>query len=62
MQLDKLRSRITLKLAPHDNERNSRMTWLVINDLTSRKMNGPFIKEIKQNGISIRNRPDRKIS
>ena len=31
------------------------MTWRVINDLTSRKTNGPSIKEIKQNGISICN-------
>ena len=37
----------------HDNEGNSRMTWLVINDLTSQKTNGPAIKEIKQNGTSI---------
>ena len=41
--------------ALHDNERNIRMTWRVINDLTSRKTNGPSIKEIKQNSISICN-------
>ena len=41
--------------ALHDNEGNIRMTWCVINDLTSRKTNGPSIKEIKQNGISICN-------
>ena len=39
----------------HDNEGNIRMTWRVINDLTSRKTNSPSIKEIKQNGISICN-------
>ena len=30
--------------ALHDNEWNSRMTWRVVNDLTSRKSNGPSIK------------------
>ena len=39
----------------HDNEGNSRMTWRVVNDLTSRKSNGLSIKEIKQNGVSIYN-------
>ena len=28
------------------------MTWRVVNDLTSRKSNGPAIKEIKQNGVA----------
>ena len=41
--------------ALHDNEGNSRMTWRVVNDLTSRKSNGPSVKEIKQNGVSICN-------
>lgn len=30
--------------ALHDNERNSRMTWRVTNDLTSPKTKGPFVK------------------
>ena len=41
--------------ALHDNEGNSRTTWRVVNDLTSRKSNGPSVKEIKQNGVSICN-------
>ena len=41
--------------ALHDNEGNSRTTWRVVNDLTSRKSNGPSIKEIKQNSVSICN-------
>ena len=44
--------------ALHDNEGNSRMTWRVVHDLTSRKSNGPSIKEIKQNGVSICNRQE----
>ena len=41
--------------ALHDNEGNSRMTSRVVDDLTSRKSNGPSVKEIKQNGVSICN-------
>ena len=33
--------------ALQDNEGNSRMTWHVIEHLTSRKTIGPFVKEIK---------------
>ena len=41
--------------ALHDNEGNSRMTWRVDNDLSSRKSNGPSRQEIKQSGVSICN-------
>ena len=37
----------------HENRNNSKKTWNIINDITSRKQRNCQIKEIKQNGISI---------
>jgi len=38
------------KRALDENEGNSRQTWRIINELTSRKTNNCCIKEIKSNG------------
>ena len=51
----KLAKEMYSKNAFHENEGNSRKTWGIINELTSRKSNNSHITEIKQNGISISN-------
>ncbi|CAH3132643.1 unnamed protein product, partial [Porites lobata] len=41
-----------------ENEGNSRQTWKIVNELTSRKTNNCCIKEIKSNGNSIYGPPE----
>ena len=49
----KLAKEMYYKNAFHENDGNSRTTWRIIIELTSRKSNNSHISEIKQNGISI---------
>ena len=46
------------KRALVENEGNSRQTWRIVNELTSRKTNNCCIKEIKSNGNSIYSPPE----
>lgn len=46
------------KRALDENEGNSRQTWKIVNELTSRKTNNCCIKEIKSNGNSIYGPPE----
>ena len=46
------------KRALDENEGNSRQTWRIINELTSKKTNNCCIKEIKSNGNSIYSPPE----
>ena len=39
--------------ALRENEGNSRMTWRIINELTSRKIHSSFVKDIKLDNNSI---------
>jgi len=41
------------KNALHENEGNSRLTWRIINELTSRKILSSSVKEIKWGNSSI---------
>ena len=46
------------KRALDENKGNSRKTWRIINELTSRKTNNCCIKEVKSNGNSIYSPPE----
>ena len=46
------------KRALDENEGNSRQTWRIVNELTSRKTNNCSIKEINSNGNSIYSPPE----
>ena len=46
------------KRALDENEGNSRQTWKIVNERTSRKTNNCCIKEIKSNGNSIYGPPE----
>ena len=46
------------KRALDENEGNSRQTWRIVNELTSRKTNNCCIKEIYSNGNSIYSPPE----
>ena len=46
------------KNALHVNEGDSRQTWRVINELTSRKTTNCCVEEIKSNGWAIRDSPE----
>ena len=46
------------KRALDENEGNSRKTWRIIKELTSRKTNNCYIKEVKSNGNSIYSPPE----